>query len=316
MAQAHVGYDYFLQRVGQVSSLSGSAISQQPPSGLVVGWDTPLGLLLANLRALYVPGAGGIGGYAFGGLSFFSPLALALFVLGLATALYRGARGLLLQYLSPAAGRPSEAAASAASVRDRAYLYVVGALVAAFVSGMVLTVPPGALHRISVVYPLIGLTMAVGLYVPLDLARRVGWKHALPVRAVRVALALVVVASLGLELDRAYRMASHDQTHESPIVDRYVESAVPPGGLVVVVAFPQYHLARELFIRSGGQRRFETRSLPSVIDGTSADALVVLGPTENGIQAIQAAYPDARLIRSVDGHELTQHLIVVPGPHR
>ena len=309
-------YDFLTQRVDQVSALSGTTLPNLPPPGLTGNWDTPVGRVLANLRALYIPGDGGIGGYGFGGLAFFSPIALLLFVLGLVAAVYRGARGVLVPLLSPAADVPTAPAADADSrLGDRMHLYVVGALLAAFLAGMVLTVPPGGLHRISVVYPLIGLTMAVGLYAPLDFVRRVGWTRPRGIRVLRLGLALVLVASLGLELTRAVAMMSDDQTNQSPLIDRYVKATVPPGGLVIVVAPTIYHLGRELFIRSGGQRRVVTEPLSQAIKSRDANLFVVLGPNDNTRWVILAEYPHARFVDTVDGHSLTQNLIVVPGPH-
>ena len=62
-------------------------------------------------------------------------------------------------------------------------------------------------------------------------------------------------------------MVDPDQTHDSPYIAQFVEESVPRGEPVAIAFVFNYHLARELFFRSGG-RAYVTMPLWQLVDAT------------------------------------------------
>ena len=130
--------NYFFQRVDQINAIGGSEFAD-PAMARVGAAAFLLGQLWLNLQSLVEPGIV-IPGYSFGRQALFEWSGAVLFALGL---VYGGLRVLR--------GGP------------RVLVLVAAALASAFLSGMVLMPPTGAFHRITLVFPLVGLVVALGL---------------------------------------------------------------------------------------------------------------------------------------------------------
>jgi Dolichyl-phosphate-mannose-protein mannosyltransferase len=130
-------HNYFLGRIEQVSLLNGqwSNAAERMAKGEgaleIVGQN-----LAVALRAFYTSGIGGHGGYWFAHLSLLDRGTLVLFLTGLAVAVFR--------------------------MRRRAEIGLVLLVVAAsFVTGVVLTIPPPAYHRLAAAFPFFAVVMAL-----------------------------------------------------------------------------------------------------------------------------------------------------------
>jgi hypothetical protein len=282
------GSDFLTQRVGQINSLSGDSYGKP---ALAYGSKALSFLeqeLEYNMKSLYEPGyVATVTGYLFGNQAFLSPLALCLFVLGnlcgLFRALFRGERG---------------------------YVLVSATLVVAFVTGMALTLPSGGFHRVSIAYPFVGLTIALGAFLPV-----MALEWALP-RIPRawpigqLATAALVVAFCVTSFSRATEMVEPDQMHDSPTVARYVEENLPAGETVGIAFARNYHLGRELFFRTGG-RKFVTGSLDDILDHPTSSVFILAYATPPEVDEIKQKYPGVTFLATVDGVRLKDHYIVV-----
>jgi dolichyl-phosphate-mannose-protein mannosyltransferase len=284
---AYTKENYFLQRVDQVSvmgngSASGSALSH---GGGTLGFF--LDSLSTNLMSLVRPGIGGVDDYAFGHQAFFDLASAPLFALG---AGYAGVR----------------------VFRGRApTLALVGAtLIAAFLSGMVLTTPSGAFHRLTPVYPLIGLTVSLGLLALSESARLIARSAAMAQRLGATLVVLAMAAFVALNLTRAYAMAAPDQSPDSVLIYRYLQERLPPEKNVPIAFDPSYHLGKELFFRTGG-RRFVTEPLSKVLDDPTVHVFILAYPDDGKLGRLFEVYPSALLIFQVDGVRLEHHAIVI-----
>lgn len=160
-------HNYFLGRAAQVSLLGGhwSDSAQRIAKG-----ETALGIVAKNLkvalRSFWESGIGGHGGYWFAHLPLFDRVTLALFILGLLIALKlakeRGEVGLVL--------------------------LVIGL---SFLTGVVLTIPPPAYHRLAAAYPFVAIVLALPFRRIWTFARLSAFA-----RAALVAGGLVVFAAL------------------------------------------------------------------------------------------------------------------------
>jgi hypothetical protein len=280
--------NYFVERVGQINLLNGSsvidpALSQQGRE-LSVIWDQ----VVPNLKLLVEPG-GGAGRYAFGRLAFFDTAGLALFALGLLYGVLRVLRG-----------------------EARAFVLVVVALGAAFVFGLVLTVPVGGFHHVTLILPFVGLVIALGLLCLFEVTQALLRRPTLarPVGTTLAALALVAFSLLNLA--KANDMLLSDSSSDSLYIYRYFEENVPPSVPIAIAYAPSYHLGRELFFRTGG-RRFVSGYPADILAGPSLSVIILAYQDAQTIEAVRSRYPEAVFIDRVDGVWLQDHFIVITG---
>ena len=128
--------DYFSERSKQVYFMGESTPETAAMSPAVKARTLLVRNFVNGLRSFYTPSLGGLGGYWFGEQPLFERASLAVFAAGLIAAAARARR------------RPEIGLA-------------VFALALAFVTGIVLTLPPVAYHRLSVVCPLAALVLAL-----------------------------------------------------------------------------------------------------------------------------------------------------------
>jgi hypothetical protein len=137
--------NYVAPRTKQVSLLTGEWSRYR--EAIEKGTRTPLSVIRENLvlslKSFVQNGIGGHGGYDFGHLALFDRFTLALFLAGVFA-------GLVLLF------RKSE------------LLFVFLAIIAPFLTGMVLTIPPPAYHRYCIAFPFLVILMTL----PFDLLLR------------------------------------------------------------------------------------------------------------------------------------------------
>ncbi len=162
--------DSYLRRFKQVALTTGTwspyrrAIREGAPAAPIVAENVK-----ASLKAFVRDGVGGHGGYDFGRLAPFDRFSLALLLVGAAVSL-----SLALRRRGP-----------------RELLLVLAVILAAFLAGVALTIPPPAYHRFTVALPFVAILMAV----PFAMLDRVPGLSSVSRRAVFAGL-LVLYASL------------------------------------------------------------------------------------------------------------------------
>lgn len=143
----HKDNNYFLQRINQVSLLTGSWSGA--PERIKKG-EKPLLIVKENLviaiKSFYQNGIGGHGGYEFGRLALLEKFNLYLFIAGLML-------GLLLLW------------------RKIELLLVFLIIVISFVTGIVLTIPPPAYHRFSLAFPFLVLITTLPFHLFLSIKK-------------------------------------------------------------------------------------------------------------------------------------------------
>lgn len=205
-------YNYFASRWAQVSLLSGSwsDVPERVQAGASLTGILAHQLWL-SLRSLAQPGLGGHGGYFFGLQALFEPFSLGLLLLGVGLA--------VLRHRSHPGG-----------------LVVLGVTAAAFVSGVVLTVPPPAFHRASLALPLFATLMAL----PLRELLRLPWLSP-RARAGLVVAGVTLFASLNL--GHFYRGSANETAPEELHLGACLNSRFPAKKMYVA-AFPGYAFAK------------------------------------------------------------------------
>ena len=279
--------DYFVQRMDQINAIGGSEFAD-PALAREGAVAFLLGQLWRNLQSLVLPGIV-IPGYSFGRQAFFEWSGAALFALGLGYGVLRVLRG-----------------------GSRVFVLVLAALVAAFLSGMVLMLPTGAFHRITLVFPLVGLTVALGLLAIYDAANALLARlpRGRPLALGVASLALAAFAALNLA--KGYQITVHDQTHDSPALYTYVEEHVPASETVGIAYAPAYHLGHELFFRTGG-RQFVTEPLPEILAHPPSSVFILAYPTLAAVMEVKDRFPGAKFVAEVDGVRLSDHFVVLTG---
>lgn len=138
---------YFLQRINQVSLLTGEWSGQREEiekgeNFLPIAYNN----FLLSLQSLYKDGVGGHGGYKFGNLAMFDRLSFYLFITGIAAALILSFRKIEI------------------------FLILLTVLVS-FFAGTAMTIPPPAYHRFSLAFPFIAILSSLPLYLLLSIKR-------------------------------------------------------------------------------------------------------------------------------------------------
>lgn len=212
--------DYFLERIHQVSLINGD---WSPHQGLTVSqsifviWDN----FILSVRSLVESGIGGHGGYTFAREPFFTREAWILFSIGSICAVLWG-------FGSPV------------------WWLILLILLVSFVSGMVLTLPPPAFHRLSLTFPFVAIVSALPIYV-ITSVKRVS-KFA--VLLVLLYLGLYAVTSL-----QSARIAiDSEQMIDDAAVILHVNRTYPYRS-VHIAAFPSFALEKQWFFFPGTTAR-------------------------------------------------------------
>jgi 4-amino-4-deoxy-L-arabinose transferase-like glycosyltransferase len=281
---AYTWKDYFVERPDQV----GGALKSAATNGTLDERAGKVGELLwgwlsTNARAVYEPGLGGVTDYDFGHRAMLDPFTLALLGFGTLVAVYRVVR-----------------------TRDDSPLRPLVVVVLGFVLGMVLTQPAGAFHRTIVVFPFVGLLVAMGLEPFGELLGR--WQErARPALPLVGTAAFVVVNWLAVD-----RMIQLDGPKPSVAIAHYLLGHAAQGAHVTISADPVFHLQRELYFRTGDRFAFRTGWFPDVAPTLGDGPVVVYAPQADQIAQLRERFPDWTFVSYVDGMELDKYLIVMP----
>lgn len=202
--------DYFLERITQVSLINGDWSSHKH-----ITWPETLPIVRDNLilsaRSLIEPGIGGHGGYTFDRQAFFNRESLVLAGTGALLALFMG-------------------------FFDVSWWLILLVLLASFVSGVVLTIPPPAFHRLSLTLPFLAMISSLPVYFITKLKR-----GALP-------FLVLMMGFLGLyaytNLAYAKTAIQSEQLIDDASVIVYV-NRMYPNRHVHIAAFPSFALEKQ-----------------------------------------------------------------------
>jgi hypothetical protein len=244
--------------------------------------------LATNFRSLYTPGIGGVTDYWFGKQALFDWLTLLLLAAGLGLAAYRGfARG------------------------EPLLLAIVATVLATFLFGMFLTLPAGGFHRATLAFPFVALLIVLSIHALASLVPKI-----FKPPAFRVAIpAAILAVFLVINVLSVRTMVREDEeisslTDSVPITE-FIEENVQPGTPVLISAFPNYHLERELIVRTGDEYDVNIRPFDDVVDEAGQSVVVLFQPDEAQIHRLEARYGDGQFVDAVGGVDLRRHRIFV-----
>jgi hypothetical protein len=231
--------NYFLRRIDQVSLLTGewSDAKQRIASG-----EDPTKIVAESFnlsaRSLYRNGLSGHGGYDFGHRALFDRLSLTLFVLG---------SGIGLLHVR----------------RQPEWLMVYAVVLISFFAGLVLTIPPPAFHRFSVVFPFLTIFFVLPLDWLLSQERWGAFRHG--------ALALALGAFVASDLFSFRAATRGERDYEGLRLARLINRDFP-GRDVYVAAFPSFEFARCYYFAPGRKaRRVVTDYHQAFLEAFNAD---------------------------------------------
>ena len=233
---------------------------------------------LLSIKSLYTDGIGGQGGYFFGKFALFD-WATILFLLS--ALIYFVLR--ILFY------------------KDTDKIFLIASIAFTFITGIVLTMPPPAFHRMSVVFPFFAIILAVTIY---D-----GYMW-LKVKIGGFSFILFTLCLYAILLGNTIQFTKILRTEETdnpdyPRIEDYLNEQGKKQ--VKIAAFDRYGLSYWLFVRSGGRITSETKSLDLLLEEITPNKstpLVVLYPDEYTDQIILEKFPNSRIIGRYIWHSL------------
>jgi hypothetical protein len=170
-----------------------------------------------------------------------------------------------------------------------------------FVMGMVLTIPPPAFHRISLIFPIIVLIISVTVFDFYLLMAKSRKKTALFVLTV---LTLAILVSNMAHFQKILAKDGPDDP-DYPKIQRYLEQRNE--NTLFIAAFETYGMGGILFIRSGGTIKSKTtrlENLPEIIPPDKISYLVILYPDEEKIGMVKKNFPKSETIGYYQKHAL------------
>ena len=254
----------YLRRFEQVALLggewspyrAGGSGAKVPPTDVVAQ------NLRLSLRSLHAAGVGGHGGYEFGKQALLGPLALALALAGVARAV-------------------------ALARRRSEWWLVIATIVLAFLTGMVLTIPPPAFHRASIAFPFLALLISLPLHALIDL--RIGRERA------RYAVAAAILAGFIVTQRLDFLQAVLPEAESSPLrLARFIDARFPDRPLYVA-AFPSYLFEKLYHFAATGHAR-------AVTTGYHVDLLARLDPARKYVYVVTLPDQFASQFASRDPH--------------
>lgn len=283
---AYFHNNYFLQRVEQVSNVSvSSGVSPQFYRKIVENFSPTI--IQKNITSLYTDGTVGINDYWFGHLAPFTYVSLTLFVTGLLLSV----RYMLWK-------------------KKIEYSYTLIAILLSFIFSMILTNPPGALHRFVLAFPFIAFIMSLPIISFLE-SPYFKKNHYIKYVLCIVMLVGFVVSNI----ERVTMMMEKDKNitvlGDSVLLSAYI-TTIPSSTPIYIAAFPAYHLERELFFRIPPTHTIKTDYVDHlVLSEGRENILIAQGPDQEVVKKIEEKYPDHKKITTINNKPLKNHLLFV-----
>ncbi|MFH1841144.1 MAG: glycosyltransferase family 39 protein [Candidatus Shapirobacteria bacterium] len=273
--------NFLSNRIEQVKLLNGAwSPYKELPLISQASFEALKNQAVLSVKSLYLDNIGGHGGYVFGNLALFDQVTFIFIILSLFYLPYRVFRK-----------------------KDFGSLFLLATVFTVFVTGMVLTTPPPAFHRIALIFPFLCLLISVMI---LDLYTVVARKWRVIAGFLLAGLVLVILVSNISHFDRVLTKDGPDDP-DYPQIQHYLEQQKK--NTLYIAAFPSYGMGGILFIRSGGKITAITQPLDEVlkiIPQNKTSFLVILYPTNETVQRIKEKFPRAVVVANYQKHALLE----------
>lgn len=274
---AKVANNFFVQRIDQVNIFWGSWHDGTNANSMP---DRVTTHVVDAIKALVEPNVGGLGGYNFGKQSFLDPFTATLLIVGLAV--------LVVGVIK----------------RNYKYLFLFIALFIPFLSGYVLTTHPPPFHRLSIIYPL--LTILIALVIDRITALVKG----------RSALFIIIVVIAITNSHHVWAMIQGDKNiypQNSRVIGEYINTTVPQGKTIHIAAYPSFYLGQELLFRTNNRYTLVTDESHTILKTyTGNNMLILLNPSDETISTLRKTYPDHIFVTHLGNVSLGDVEIVKP----
>jgi 4-amino-4-deoxy-L-arabinose transferase-like glycosyltransferase len=271
--------NFFIQRTDQVKLINGSWSPYQNISNLPADSAKVLVNQFAlSIQSLYTDNIGGQGGYFFGKFALFDKVTFIFLLLSFAYFLVR-----------------------IFILRETQKIFLLTSVSITFFTGVVLTMPPPALHRMSIIFPFLTLIAAVTLYDIYSLTKK--FKSKIPIY-------IFLIWFIGIIIGNTSQFIKIINTEDTdnpdyPKIENYLNRENK--NFVYIAAFPSYGLHHWLLVRSGGKIYSETNSLEKIvteIEQNHNTPLVILYPNEASFELVMKHFPNSKIVGQYIWHLL------------
>jgi hypothetical protein len=276
--------NYFLERINEVSNTSNYIDLMKHPlanHGFEIFYQQQI---VPNITALYQNGLVGVNDYWFGHLAPFTVISLCLLLIGITISLTKTLKSKMI------------------------YFYPILITGLSFIFGMVLTNPPGALHRLSIAFPFIAIIITIPL-IPLLNLKLKGKMALLNHCLVLFIVCIFLISNINLGTTMVKNDATLSELTDSIYLTSYISANVKKGSLIYIAAFPAYHLEKELFFRLHSQYTLTTNYFSKLPYDSDNSLIIVQGPDINAIAQLKQQYPNAKTLIIP---QLKHHLVFIP----
>jgi hypothetical protein len=271
--------NFFTQRTEQVKLINGQWSPYQDveinPQSL---FEILQKQVYVSVEALYTDEVGGHAGYWFGKMAFFDIITFVVFIISIIYFLYASIRK-----------------------RDVHKVFLLASVSAGFISGMVLTIPPPAFHRISVIYPFIALILAITLVEVYTSLKSRNMRLAFPIFITCLTL---ILAGNVFHFSKILVKDYADDIDFPLIETNLKEENVTK---LYIASFESYSLGKVLFIRSNQKINALTKPLHellTLIPKNETAYIIVVYPNEEAYENIKDNFKKVKLINTYERHAL------------
>jgi len=243
-----------------------------------------------NLQALYTAGLGGVNEYYFGHQALFNPFTFLLIIVGLLAFLLQTVR------------------------KNIRFFYPLLIIVVTFFLGMVLTIPPGAFHRIYISFPFVALVIVGAVKL---IAEKIRELKILPKSSIWIFLTFVIVIFPAVNFYSTKNMINKDEEisilTDSVYIQSFITANFPKGSKISIAAYPAYHLGKELFFRLNNSYPISTDYFPAVLSLLKpTNLLIIQYPNEGEKINLLDKFPKGEYLTSIGNYHLKYHAIFIP----
>lgn len=245
--------NYFTQRIDQVSLLTGtwSAQKKSLDAGVsavnIVKSNTQL-----SLGSMYKDGLGGHGGYTYAKLALFEKFTLFMFLAGVPIAI-------VLMF------------------KKMPFFWILTIIIASFISGIILTIPPPAYHRFSLAYPFIAIISVLPLWLIMSLR----------FKTVSVIITITVLFFITYQNQIYFlRSTAEEKIHDHIKLSNVIATRFPDRK-ITVAAFTGYAFEKIFYFAGNPKQQIETDYHVKYLgefDANTPYLYVILNPYEFGSQ--------------------------------
>lgn len=268
--------NFFTQRIDQVTIFNSPEIQQQVVNGknfiLLFLNHTKL-----NIFSLFLDDIGGVNEYYFGHQALFNSITFILILIGIFVSLFK-------------------------SLKNLFYLYPVIIVVSSFITGMLLTVPVGAFHRVYISFPFVAIIIAVAM------------QHVPKIKKYNHIVLGIFIFFVLYNLGSTERMISKDENisilTDSVYIEDYIKSNANLNTKLFVSSYPAYHLGKELLFRTNNSYPIESNYFESLLPKIGSNSILLLHyPTPEQINILKQKYPKGLYIDRMGNYAFKFHSI-------